>query len=870
MKNFKTYKLILNSSRHQENGSVLVITIVVSAIMFAVLTAYIMFAENIEKFSKADRQQFNTFYTASSALSDRSNSIIAALKSNPDALKNVVLQSSTPFDCLRGTSINSGATACNNFRINVNQINPKYDLSSIEQSSSTENYNGYTAVTDKTAYLDYTANKIEWNRLSPDDTFASAIAKSYFYTIGSLGVKQDSNKNVRAQLILQANLGIRNLPIFQFYRFSFGTDTIVIRDTGESQAINGRYHANGDLTLINNNSANGVLSGQWTVSGQLRLTTGNNYIKLSSGDTLIPVNSPVPFANIKDYTPVMKTSDVGMRRLVVPNSELLKPKSSAGALQPLYGNANIRIIRRNPKNGSNQHKHSFVPFQLTAIQNGGSAKGTAAACTDLSPDRENLSSTKCQVFTKGMLVSLTQPVLFNSQGSLTEEAKYCKDQPAPAAVMGNYPDRNLRVKILRAVQIILSTNKSYRYNLSVLNDLPLSDALYQDKNESHADISELLGNIPGIAAADIPIIGNAKIQSLAASINSCFLAPPVQVVSSAVDIRTTAKLEKANELSSNNTFKDRRENKLFAPLQVNLESLSVWNRDGIYGEFPSDNNNNSNLDNSSDKITPPKLRDLLNSNTANAAGNLWVPMAADASKIGTLAESGLAAKSLIIHNTEEVATSSDPAPNSAFIYNGAEKLPSPTSIVSDRPVYIQGNWNSVSKQPSAIMADVVTILSTNCLSRTDNKPASIDANGKIIPIGQVNCGVHSKMNIAGDTVINTAILSGVNTISGTNIDSTPIRYLEDWTNKALTLKTSFAINGSPTTTTANFVNPSTGNYSSAEYFRYPTTINMSFDSNFAESNGLPPGTPMAVDITINGIERKYREGEKENIQKNYY
>jgi hypothetical protein len=849
MKNFKTYQLIINSSRNQQEGSVLVITVVISAFMFALLAMYMVFAENIQKFSQADTRLFNTLKASSGALADRSDLVVAALQTDPNSLKSTVLQSSTPFDCLRGTSINTAKSACNTFKPQSSQIDNRFGLSSVESNTVADEYQGYTTVTDNTNYADYASGQVNWDRLSTADVFGGALSRSYRYTVGSLGVKQDGNGNTRSQSILQSNVIARNIPVFQFDRFSFGADTIVIRDTGVPQTLSGRYHSNGDLTLINNNSAAAILAGKWTTGGKLNSTNGSTYLTLAGGFSPLPNLSPVPFADIYNYSSMLRSADMGMRSLIVPNPELLKPKDSGGNLQSLYGNADIRLHRRMTA------RDGAVPFDLVAIQSGGSAKG--GACVDLSPDRKNIATTKCQRFSKGMLVSLQQPILVKNNGSATEEAKYCKNQPAPDPTIATYSPA-IQDKILRAVEIVLSTNQVNTFNLSVLGTLSLDDIIYRSSSKVYDDalyltdakahLSTLLGSIVGVNASDIPALSKANAQALAAARQNCFLAPAIQIPTASVDIRKTT------QAAQSPLFLDGREHKLLNLFQVNVQSLAVWNRDGIYVEFPSED---------LDVLEAVPLAQLLTllGNSSTTDGYLWPRLPSDLAKPGTLAESGLGAESLIIHNSaEDLALSS-------VVYTNGANLPSPMSIVTERPLYVQGNWNSINKQPSSLMGDVLTLLSENCLSKVDNFRNSF---GYLIPKGQPNCGVTSGgMSLAEDTTVNAAILSGVNPITGTNVDSSPIRYLEDWTNRILYLKTSFAINGAPVSN-SSFVAPNkTGPYAWNEYFRYPIT-NISFDASFAEPDGLPPGTPMAIDIMRDGIERKSKEGQKENIQKNFF
>jgi hypothetical protein len=851
MKNHKLLKLILNSSRNSERGSVLVIVTIVGAFTFAVLAIYMVFADNIQKFTEADLRNLNALTASSSALADRQDRVVAALIADPTALKNnTTLQSSTPFDCLRSVATNTGGTACNNFRPRATTLGQKYTLTEVTDLTTTDRYHGYTSVRDVTDYEDFATDKLRWTRLSAADKFAGLLAKSHVYTIGSLGIKQDNNLNTRAQTILESTIEVRQIPIFQFDRFAFGTDTLVF--PAGITAISGRYHANGNLSLINDTGANLAIGGHWTVGNRLNLLSGNIYASLPGGLYLIPNAAPVAASDIYASTPTIATRDTGLRPLIVPSSELLKSRDSGGNLQSLYGKADLRIKRRDV-NWDSGNINIRIPFEVESLQSGATAN--SGTCTDLAPDRENLATTKCRKFTKGMLQSLMGLVLAHNRGSTAEAAKYCPSMPTPNPVMANYSIAT-QDKILRALQLIFSAEMP-NISLTEIESLTL-DSPHILPLATVPTFADMLMAIGGITPADITVLTGAKAQEIAAARQSCFLTAPIQIATKRGRLYPYPWIHNIGNIGGvQNGLHDRRENKDFGAIQINMQSLSIWNRDGVFVETA-----NQNLDFLASPTAADTMAALATNDTTD--GYLWVRTAADATKPGTLAESGLGANSLIIHNDFEVGTT---ATNDikAFIYNGGANLPAPTTVVSPAAIYLQGDWNNISKQPSAIMTDRLTILSNACLATTVGF-----LNGTYtIPKGQIGCGVSTTMNLASDTTINAAILSGVNPINATNRDSSPIRYLEDWTGKTLTMKSSFAINGNPLYSTSNFVAPGTGAYTPSEYFRYPT-VNLSLDPDFADPAGLPPGTPMATQIHTNSIDRKFSEAEKENIQRILY
>lgn len=150
------------------------------------------------------------------------------------------------------------------------------------------------------------------------------------------------------------------------------------------------------------------------------------------------------------------------------------------------------------------------------------------------------------------------------------------------------------------------------------------------------------------------------------------------------------------------------------------------------------------------------------------------------------------------------------------------------TIVSDKPVYLKGDFNSVDKVPAAVMADAVTVLSNSW----DNTAKLSDRRPKPAYEG---------------TTVNAAILAG-------NVPSDDDRYsggvqnlvrlLEDWSPDGggwtrLTISGSFVC-----------LEPSryaTGPYGS-RYFD-PPKRSFSFDEDFLDRDFLPPGTPLAVRIS---------------------
>jgi Tfp pilus assembly protein PilX len=158
----------------------------------------------------------------------------------------------------------------------------------------------------------------------------------------------------------------------------------------------------------------------------------------------------------------------------------------------------------------------------------------------------------------------------------------------------------------------------------------------------------------------------------------------------------------------------------------------------------------------------------------------------------------------------------------------AAQLPGPAAgftVVSDRPVYIQGSYNTTNKVAAAVMGDAVTVLSNNW------GPNNSDTKG----FGAASGGNRT----ASATTINAALMSGnVPTISGSRYSGgleNYLRLLEAWSGVTLTY------NGSLVDLWPSLI--ATGAWGCCTYYNVPTR-NWAFDVLFNAT--LPPGTPRVL------------------------
>jgi hypothetical protein len=278
---------------------------------------------------------------------------------------------------------------------------------------------------------------------------------------------------------------------------------------------------------------------------------------------------------------------------------------------------------------------AVIPFNFTSVT---TVAGTAGTCTTtppaadalasgvpsitgdptanyIDPDRNNPTSGSvltntlhCNVFTKGQLQSLRQPVMVltsikqagaptSATMSATETTILRRVSPASPAlpaiptglsanvqapiVAGTEPNATQRA-ILHALRVAIASQPS-PITLDSLNQ-PFSV-----NTTIRAEFKRLLELPPAtiVTAGDIALLtANTVTPNQIAAIGGAWFMPaPIQRVQStnAAALATPA-ANPTNLNSRNSGFYDGRERRWITVLQTNIASLSVWNRDGMYIE----------------------------------------------------------------------------------------------------------------------------------------------------------------------------------------------------------------------------------------------------------------------------------------------
>jgi hypothetical protein len=355
----------------------------------------------------------------------------------------------------------------------------------------------------------------------------------------------------------------------------------------------------------------------------------------------------------------------------------------------------------------------------------------------------------------------------------------------------------------------------------------------------------------------------------------CFIAPPVQNLNGSSKTRT-------DNTSRNRALYSEREATAIGLLQLNLGSLAVWNRDGVYVKIAYDGTNlSAATDNTSEGFVANQAI------FATAAADNNAP--ADTFQRNGYSASDTTEGGMVIHASvdEDVCEAIeftgdppvDPQPELCrygFALNGARQLfglaatsnyedPTGLTFVTDVAVYTQGNYNSTRtdliaetaaepslvKQPAAIMGDTLNVLSTNCLHQPTQriqKFSGMDCNTR---------ADNTKVSKASYTSINAAFLASVdNTIyngddAGYNggLENYP-RFFEDWGTIELFYRGSFVSLGTPLRSNGTWNTQNRGGYK-------PPKRLWDYDASFNLVSNLPPLPPIFRVITQQVFVRQY-------------
>jgi len=191
--------------------------------------------------------------------------------------------------------------------------------------------------------------------------------------------------------------------------------------------------------------------------------------------------------------------------------------------------------------------------------------------------------------------------------------------------------------------------------------------------------------------------------------------------------------------------------------------------------------------------------------------------------VGKLRASGKAPSNGILYVSESRAGFGEQ--DGVRLVNGRELPDQGLTVVTDNPLYIQGDYNTVRKKPASVMCDAINILSNNWNDGNSEKALW--------------------QRTASDTTMNVAVIAG-NTVTtegqyNGGVENMP-RFLETWNGKTLTYRGSLVAMWQSEVATGDWI------YGSP-YYEAPNR-NWGYDSDLANPATAPPGVPSVYAVEV--------------------
>jgi hypothetical protein len=895
-----------------EGGYAMMIVSIVTVMMFSLLAAYLTITNITRSATNAYTEGNSTFYTAESGLNRRSDAIrqkfinyATPTGTSPGAIAGVIAGPENMVACLDGDLTNDGTDdfACQTLEPSYNHLTgTTVSTGAATDYSNSVKYSAYTFVSDRTTYLDPVRKIPQVQRIPSGQVYAGLNAQEYRYTVYSMATsKQAGNLDARATTILEMTFKDRNIPLFQFAAFYNGD--LEMNSTSQMD-INGRVHTNRNLYIqptpdgtiatgsgcpitgcaaaVTGLPASTRLLGQVTAANSIYnrvdastitrtgitkvLLTGdpnnpgaatNTYADFPATDLSAPTSPPPPpltASEISAFQRKVMDGAAGATVLTIPEPGFLRKRNPDGDIGEYYGKADLRL-ELVPKRAAGN-----VPFNFAAIRSGGS--GGSCATFEISTGRQG--TINCNQLNEGQRRSLQQPVMAKVVNN-SERDRFC---PSSTAIH-NIADIDQR-KVLRALQVAIAAQ-----NTPILLT-QLGSKLSDPTNSTGAN------SISTIATTLNPSLDVSKTpRELAASAGACFLPAPIQLLTGA------GSGVNANYSWESNYF-DRREERWIGMLQTNIASMTVWNRDGLYvGRDDAIATN----DNPTAAQTTAAFNSGNNGSIYDMDSVLFVRAAANpAAPVGSFRRLGLGSTDtteggLVFHATVNDDFDDDGVANITvdladnlrnytdgkkkssygFAFSAGADLPGSLSIVTDRALYVQGDYNNfaanVGKQPAALIGDTITVLSNSCASVTT---------------GTIDCGVQTATQVATATSVNAAFLSYTDpsdgNIGSSGFSSSPqikrysgglnnyMRMVEDWGGQNFNYTGSFISLGSPQEYSGAYRSGSGTNaafVAGGSYYDVPIR-NFNYDTDFDAFDKLPPLTPKVIYLQQETFKRSYK------------
>ncbi|MBE9174825.1 hypothetical protein IQ225_05040 [Synechocystis salina LEGE 06155] len=730
-----------------------------------------------------------------------------ALNLRVEELRDVFLSDRNPSgtspssldQCLQQTNMGSG-----DFRCKVASFaSPDKNMANIMAYSYVVPENGGVAIQ---------------GTVPPGEAFQGLNMLESRYAISSVTAKENANPD---EVIAMTEMTVksRQIPMFQFAAFYLNDLEIL---PGPNMTLGGPVHTNGSLFLGANNVL--AITGQVTVGqdlfnrrkndnstypdGRVRIANSAgtllNLLQGGTGSTTQTTAAMIP-ANVNATWGSQVQLDV--EALSIPTI------SSLGAGGNYAQQADINFVYAPEK--ASVAGFGIIPFNVTATKRNASGVGTATPLTNaqLASLRQPVLATGAAV-TAGVCTPLTAPDITTL--------------PSPAGV-----DATVLTNVLQRAILSQTTPVPFSAMGVTLNSSPLN---------STGGVRDTMETILGTSAwttAQRNLLRSWTPNQIAALAGGCFISAPIQHPNT-TGYSNGVSFINNRERSPGNNFR------AMSLMQINIESLTVWNFQGVYLNYSAGG-----------VPIPIPLSDIaLPLPSANQL--LFATATADTTALPTnsfqrlgLAASDTSSNGLVFHATVSAGATPNPNTNASpygFALVGGQQLPGlaettnnfdPTGLtfVSDQAVYMVGDYNITNWQPASVLADSLNVLSQRCVNNTDEQLRKSSGTG---------CGGN-----AFNTTINSAFLSGTDITNSTEtpgynggLENYP-RFHENW--GTLTYTGSFVSTGTPEKVTGRWSN---------QLYGAPTRV-WAYETRFNNAKNLPPLSPRFVFLKQESFSRKF-------------
>lgn len=179
----------------------------------------------------------------------------------------------------------------------------------------------------------------------------------------------------------------------------------------------------------------------------------------------------------------------------------------------------------------------------------------------------------------------------------------------------------------------------------------------------------------------------------------------------------------------------------------------------------------------------------------------------------------------------------DPSGDGIFpvvrLWNG-QTLGNPITVATDRPIYVQGDFNVGAWQPAAVVGDAINLLSNSWDDSDHEAPVIVRPGASSTTFLFAILAGHSATPCDHEDV---GCPGGYTDFYGGGIENYP-RFLENWAGRTLTYTGALV--------SIHLSQYAVGTWSGRPYS--PPRRDWSFDTRFEDPQNLPPGTPVVGNI----------------------